>query len=283
MTASKVRGSQEPWTDARIRGELTDFLQEATEWPSYRDFQRAGRQKLRDEVTRSGGARLWARRLNLPYPERNPGYATRWTEERVRRDLAEFLRGRGQWPSRLEFEAAGRKPLRDAVRRLGGPEPWAAEFGLPLQNLKFGSRRAWTDGRIEAELRRLLDGRDTWPTRSEFERAGLSAVAAAVVHGRGTAYWARFFGMKPPPRAGISRPRMWTDERIRAELKRFCGGRTTWPTEREFLDAGESALYNAACHYRGARYWADDLGLVRKRKHGPAPRSAGANRPKEVR
>jgi hypothetical protein len=282
LTAAKRGGAKAPWTEARIRNELQVFLQGATQWPSYRDFQRAGRQKLRDEVTRSGGARLWAKRLKLPYPERKPGYATRWTEERVRRDLEEFLRGWKQWPSRLEFEAADRKALRDAVRRLGGPERWAAEFGLPLQNLKFGSKRAWTDARIEAALRELLDGRATWPTPREFERSGSFGLAAAVFHRRGTIYWARFFGLEPPPRAGMSRPRIWTDEHIRAELEKFCQGRTTWPTEREFLDSGESALYNAACRYGGARRWADQLGLVRRRRYDPAPGSRGGNRDKGV-
>ena len=104
------------------------------------------------------------------------------------------MRGGEQWPSRLEFEAADRKALRDAVRRLGGPERWAAEFGLPLQNLKFGSKRAWTDERIEAELRKLLAGRATWPTPREFELSGSFGLAAAVFHRRGTVYWARFFG-----------------------------------------------------------------------------------------
>lgn len=255
----------------RIRRELNEFLQGATEWPSYRDFQRAGRQKLRDEVTKSGGARLWAKRLKLPYPERKPGYAPRWTEDRVRRDLEEFLRDRDHWPSRLEFEAAGRTALRDAIRRLGGPERWAAKFGLPLENLKFGSRLAWTDERIEAELRKALDGRDTWPTRRDLERRGVFGLATAIAHRGGTAYWARRLGREPPPRAGISRPRIWTDARIRAELGQFCRGRTTWPTEREFLEAGKSALYNAACRYRGPRYWAAELGLVRARRHGPAP------------
>ena len=253
MTSARQARSEPGWTRARIRHELDDFLQGATEWPSYRDFQRAGRQKLRDEVTKSGGARLWAKRLKLPYPERKPGYAPRWTEDRVRRDLEEFLVGWDHWPSRLEFEAADRKGLRDAVRRLGGPERWAAEFGLPLENLKFGSKRAWTDERIEAELRKILDGRDTWPTRRELERLGPFGVATAVAQRGGTAYWARRLGLEPPPRAGISRPRIWTDDRIRAELAEFCRGRTTWPTEREFLSAGESALYNAACHYRGTR------------------------------
>ena len=182
MTQPKRKPSKPPWTRARIRRELEEFLQGATEWPSYRDFQRAGRQKLRDEVTRSGGPRLWAKRLRLPYPERKPGYAPVWTEERVRADLEEFLEGWTHWPSRLEFEAARRKLLRDAIRRLGGPERWAAEFGLPLQNLKSGSKLAWTHERIEAELRSIIDGRDTWPTGREFERLGSFGLAAAVYH-----------------------------------------------------------------------------------------------------
>lgn len=271
LTGTKRTRSRSDWTKARVRRELEEFLEGATEWPSYRDFQRAGRQVLRDQVTRMGGARLWAKRLSLPYPERKPGYAPRWTEERVRHDLREFLAGWSQWPSRLEFEAAGRTALRDAVRRLGGPERWAAEFELPLQNLKFGSKLAWTDERIEAELHRLLDGRDSWPTRSELERLGAAPLAAAISHRQGAEYWARRLGLPPPARAGISRPRLWTDERIRAELEEFCQGRTLWPTEREFLEAGKSRLYDAACQYHGTRHWAAQLGLVRARKYGPAP------------
>ncbi len=272
MTQPKRNRSKPAWTDEHIRRQLEEFLEGATEWPSYRDFQRAGRQKLRDEVTRAGGARLWAERLGLPYPERKPGYARIWTEERVRTDLAEFLQDWEQWPSRIEFEAAGRTELRDAVRRLGGPERWAAEFGLPLQNLKFGSKLAWTDERIEAELRRVLDGRDTWPTRRELERVGRFGLAAAIAQGGGTGYWARRFGLEPSARAGIARPRIWTDDRIRAELEEFCRGRTTWPTERQFLDAGRSGLYSAACHYGGARHWAAEIGLITTRRQGPTPR-----------
>ena len=201
MPAKQARSKPE-WTEARVRRELEQFLEGATEWPSYRDFQRAGRQHLRDRVNEFGGARLWAKRLGVPYPERKPGYAPRWTEERVRADLEEFLRGRDYWPSRLEFEAAGRAPLRDAVRRMGGPERWATEFGLPLRNLKSGSTRVWTDERIEAELRRVLDGRDTWPGRRELERKGRFGLVGAVYHAPGAAYWARRLGAQ----AGTSSP-----------------------------------------------------------------------------
>ncbi|HUA46165.1 MAG TPA: hypothetical protein VMA77_13120 [Solirubrobacteraceae bacterium] len=273
LTQSKRTRSKPVWTDARIRRELEEFLEGATEWPSYRAFQRAGRQKLRDAVTRSGGPRVWAKRLRLPYPERRPGYAPVWTEERVGADLEQFLRRWTHWPSRLEFEAAGRKPLRDAIRRLGGPERWAAEFGLPLQNLKSGSKLAWTEDRIEAELRRIVDGRNLWPAHRELKRMGSFGLAAAVSHHGGTAYWARRLGLEAPPRASIGRPRLWSDERIRAELEEFCRGRTTWPTEREFVAAGKSKLYNGVCDYGGAARWAAELGLVRTGRYGPAPAS----------
>ncbi len=183
------------------------------------------------------------------------------------------LRGRNHWPTRLEFEAGGRTALRDAIRRLGGPERWAGEFGLPLRNLKSGSKLVWTDERIEAELRKVLEGRDTWPTRRELERVGRFGLATAVCHRGGTGYWARRLGFKAPPRAGMGGPRRWTDERIRAELEEFCRGRTTWPTEREFLAAGKSPLYNAACHYGGTPHWAAELGLVRTRRYASAPGS----------
>ena len=179
-----------------------------------------------------------------------------------------FLRGRDSWPSRLEFEQAGLKLLRDAVRRLGGPERWAAEFDLPLRNLKSGSKRAWTPERIEAELRKILDGRDTWPGRRELELKGRPGLAAAAYDGGGAAYWARRLGLRRAPRPGSTGPRIWTDERIRMELREFCRGRSTWPTEREFIAAGKSSLYDAACHYGGPSKWATELGLAQGRRSG---------------
>jgi hypothetical protein len=255
-------GSREPWTEGRIRRELAEFVEGATEWPSYRDFQRDGRQRLRDQVTRYGGARLWAERLGLEYPERRPGYAARWTEARVRAGLSEFLRGCERWPTRLEFEAAGRKPLRDAVGRLGGVEHWAVEFGLPLASMRSGSIRWWTPERIELELRNALAGSDTWPSRRELQRRGKPGLAGAVYHHGGAGYWARRLGIRREVRqVGHEGPRVWTTERILSELEEFCRDRETWPTEREFVNAGRARLYNAICHHGGPRTWAARLGV----------------------
>jgi hypothetical protein len=263
VSTSQRKRSTGGWTAARVRRELEEFLDGATEWPAYRDFQRAGKQTLRNQVTRFGGPRLWASRLGLTYPERKPGYVPRWTEARVRAELSEFLDVRQCWPSRVEFEQAGRKPLRDAVRRLGGPERWAAEFGLPLQNLRSGSKLVWTPERIESELRMALAGTDTWPSRRELQRRGGAGLVKAIYHWGGAAYWARRVGVKRREHAGPRGPRIWTDERIRTELEEFCCGRTIWPTQREFIEAGKARLYDAACHHGGAGRWASELGLLR--------------------
>jgi hypothetical protein len=225
----------------------------------HRAFQRAGRQKLRDQVTDSGGPRLWAKRLGCPYPERKPGCAPRWTDQRVRAELEQLLRGWDCWPSRLEFEAAGHKALRDAVRRLEGSARWAAEFRLPLQNLKSGSNLVWTDERIEAQLRSVLDGRDAWPTRRQLELVGRSGLAIAVAQYGGSAYWARRLGFEVPPRAEMRPPSL--DRR--AHPKRI-GGVLPGPnhladrarvSRRGQVEALQTPLATTAGHRTGPPGW----------------------------
>jgi hypothetical protein len=254
------------WDEDRLRRELEDFLKPYREWPSYREFQRRGRKHLRDMVTWCGGARRWAAKLNLPYPERRPGYAVRWTEERVRSDLQGFLRGRDVWPSRLEFERAGKKPLRDAVLRTGGPRRWAREFRLPVPNQRSGSTRIWTDERIERDLRRFLRGRSEWPTGSEFKAAGLGSLATAVYIYGGAERWAQRMGVRKPAREGPPTRRRWTDAQIREELRAFCGRRTSWPRYREFVAAGRGPLYRAASMRGGVELWKRELGYSSKKR-----------------
>ena len=246
-----------------MREELQTFLVGRAEWPSAADFVRAGRRQLRDAVYRFGGSRRWAQELGVAYPERRPGYAVRWTDGRVREELKVFLAGRSVWPSRKEFEAAGRKTLRDAVGRNGGIEMWAAEFDLPVQDLRRGSRRVWDDARIEAELRRFLGDRDDWPTKAEFEQAGLDSLRSAIYrHGGGTRRWARRLGVHGPRHAGsLPRGRFWTDERIEAELREFTADAQSWPGARAFARAGLAQLYAAASLYGGIPRWRRRLGF----------------------
>jgi hypothetical protein len=265
MTARTHTPRTLAWTDDRIRRELRRFLTGRTDWPTYRDFQRAGLKSLRDNVTRRGGVRRWADEMGVTYVEHRPGYAPIWTEERVRRDLRAYLAGRDEWPSRTQFENDGLTALRNAVNRTGGVDRWAREFGLRRRNRCSGIRRAWTEELIEIELRKLIGNGKTWPSTQEFERAGLYSMLTSIYRHEGPTYWAKRMGVQQ--RAGFGKPRrtIWTEERIRKELDRFCAKRDLWPTEREFIDAGQRSLYSAASRAGGIPYWADRLGLPRRR------------------
>lgn len=54
----------------------------------------------------------------------------------------------------------------------------------------------------------------------------------------------------------------WHDaEELRRELERFCAGRVTFPTSREFNAARRSDLRRAVGDFGGSAYWAHELGL----------------------
>ena len=266
-TALRQRGStrkpSKSWTEERIRCELKEVLGGAREWPSYAEFQRHGKKSLRDAVTHFGGARLWAAKLGLTYVERHPGYAPIWTEERIRSELDEFLRGRDIWPRRNEFEAAGKKALRDAVQRSGGPERWAAAFKLPRIDERSGSRRVWTDERIQERLRLFLSDRSGWPSRAQFLAAGQGPLLAAIFAWGGAEKWARRVGRTAPRSQSRRREFVWPEERIRKELAEFCRGRDHWPRFSEFRAAGKLNLYQAASRNGGVDRWIRELGLAK--------------------
>jgi hypothetical protein len=259
----KGRGSI--WTDDRIREDLRRFLTGRAEWPTYREFERSGLKGLRDAITHSGGAERWAKELGVRFVKHRPGYATIWTEDRIRRDLRKYLRGRNEWPSRQEFERDGLTSLRNAINRTGGAGRWAAEFRLPRRNRRLGIRRGWTADAIEAQLKQLIGDSTTWPTRGEFERAGLRVMASVINAREGPASWADRLGVQRRPSPPGPERVFWIERRIRRELEEFCAGRAIWRTEREFLAQDKGQLYRAASRAGGIPFWADQLGLPRRR------------------
>jgi len=74
----------------------------------------------------------------------------------------------------------------------------AARYRLrsSLGNERRGRRRAWTDERIESELRDLLGERKDWPTVEEFRRAGKLALYEAVRRHGGSHAWAEQLGLR---------------------------------------------------------------------------------------
>jgi DNA-binding transcriptional ArsR family regulator len=71
----------------------------------------------------------------------------RWTDDRIRAELASFCAGRTTWPSAAEFRSAGRSDLYVAASRYGGIGFWATELGFPRERERaarplFGRRVA---------------------------------------------------------------------------------------------------------------------------------------------
>jgi DNA-binding Lrp family transcriptional regulator len=83
-----------------------------------------------------------------------------------------------------------------------------------------------------------------------------------------------------------SRPderRQWTNARIRSALQEFCAGRETWPSAREFKEAGRHDLYVAASRYGGVAFWAKELGFARPARPPVPTRIPTPPRPRRLR
>jgi hypothetical protein len=149
----------------------------------------------------------------------------------------------------------------------------------PSRPEQHGKRR-WTNERIRAELERFCAKRKTWPSPAEFRAAGHSDLYIAASRYGGVGFWASELGFsrpgrtEPPTRSPVRPPSFrWTNERIRAELERFCAKRKTWPSPAEFRAAGHSDLYVAASRYGGVGFWASELGFSRPGRTEPPARS----------
>lgn len=74
------------------------------------------------------------RRFKLRRPRASPrtgiaGRPRRWDEPRIRAELTAFVADVGGWPSRKDFEAAGRMGLYVAMSRHGGVKRWRNQLG----------------------------------------------------------------------------------------------------------------------------------------------------------
>jgi hypothetical protein len=95
-----------------------------------------------------------------------------WTDERIRAALEPVLAGRTTFPTIREFAGQSHSSLARAITARGGFAHWAAEMGLPRSRRDCGSRRYWTDARIEATLRDFSQGHDTYPCDESSATAG---------------------------------------------------------------------------------------------------------------
>lgn len=121
------------------------------------------------------------------------------------------LRGQREF-SRREYEvvagvkrAAALNDLRALVRhgvlvpRGSGPNTRYAFTGdlVPSSSEAGGRPRTWDDARIERELRAFTEGRTSWPSVRDFEKAGLRALYLAASRNGGIVRWRKRIVSRP--------------------------------------------------------------------------------------
>lgn len=96
----------------------------------------------------------------------------------------------------------------------------------------------------------------------DFQRAGLKSVRDEVTRRGGARHWALRLGVQfvahPPGRAPI-----WTEDRVREELRDYLADRGEWPSRQQFEHDGRKPLRDAINRTGGAARWAADFGLTR--------------------
>jgi hypothetical protein len=242
------------WTDELIRARLAPFLAGKKEWPSFQEFKAAGHGLLRRAVSAMGGPVRWAELMGVTVP---PGRVThtRWTYPRILEEVEKLAAGDGQFPTCRQFQEAGLSGLDKAIytRRLSNQI--AADLGI-RPRARRRQRPDWTDATIRATLDDFLRGRRTWPSESEFRRAGLDSLTANFYRNGTRDRWAREFGIPPPPE-----PFRWTETAIEHALDRLLQGRDTWPNSADFKRAGLGGLWSTLTKRRAHEQWRDRYGL----------------------
>jgi hypothetical protein len=184
------------WPDERIRTELRRYLHGRPVWPSVKQFAADGHGALRRAVNWTGGQTHWAREMGVELAPRRAPH-TRWTEARIKADLARFVKGGTEWPPRREFYAAGLGGLYCAIRSRHTREALAAELDLRLPQGRVYGRKRWTDEAIRHSLDEMLQGRDSWPTRDEFREAGVGTLHRLLTETGTRDEWAHRYGLSP--------------------------------------------------------------------------------------
>lgn len=261
--SARLRGSAD-WSEAQLREALRTFLAGRTRWPSFPEFQAAGLALVYKQVERHGGARRWARLLDLRYvPPRAEG--EKWPEDRIHAELRLYLAGKTVWPGWNQFRRDGRGLLRSAVKWTGGPERWAPEIGIDLPANAWQVEH-WSYARLKADLASFTQGRTEWPVAQEFKAAGLGRLYQAIMRANAREQLASELGLYlHPDRVNVKKDR-WTEPAIKAALDQLLEGRTIWPTRREFCEAGLRGLDETLCITGRRDAWADRYGLRMRRR-----------------
>jgi hypothetical protein len=101
----------------------------------------------------------------------------------------------------------------------GGRSTW-----YRLARTERPGQRHWTDERIRSALEEFCDGRDAWPSASEFKAAGHSDLYVAASRYGGISFWTSELGFSRPARTAAPAPAPAPRRRWRPKLGWAAGG-----------------------------------------------------------
>ncbi len=110
------------WTDPLLRNALAPFVEGRTEWPQIKELKAAGMTAVYEAIQHRGGMARWAREFGLEFRTTEKRF---WTDERIERELIEFIGEGKHVPKKREFLETNRRSLYSAVVHHGGIGYWA--------------------------------------------------------------------------------------------------------------------------------------------------------------
>lgn len=175
--------------------QLENFLACEDDWPAYRHWVTRGAKKLYERALKWGSSDQWAEHLGLAVISRSER-ADRERRHRVDTQLRRLFRTH-RWeymPSRSTLRVVGGRQFTRELVDSGGINYWSAQLHVPIRST--GVVRV--QQRTEYELRKFLGQRTQWPSRREFEAAGLASLLQAIYRREGTVWWAKRLGLRHP-------------------------------------------------------------------------------------
>lgn len=125
-----------------------------------------------------------------------PATRRRWTDQRILAELRQFVRGRETFPTRREFEVAGRRTLWNAIRDRGGVTVWAPRADLPLREAQ--RRRGLSEDEAVRQAQRVVAELGTLPGATQLRRLGYPKLATYIYFAGGAKRFCLRHGLRLP-------------------------------------------------------------------------------------
>jgi hypothetical protein len=186
--------------EARLAADLAPFLAGRTRWPRYDEFFNAEGEEERENYKlysriRVRGGRYWAEYFGLEFGRGRQSTA-KWQDADIIAAMRDWWPEGQDFPTRKQFEAAGKGPLMVAMRFNGGMQFWADKLNIRRVTPSAGvTKTHWNEERILSELQAFCAGATSFPRHADFKAANKFALQAAMLRAGGRPYWAERVGL----------------------------------------------------------------------------------------